>query len=375
MKRYFYLGLGLCGLVWLLTACQTTPPAILISSLPTLAATAAFPTATFAPLPTALPTATPTLPPSTTAPLITLTPSITPTPSPTADLTYVGLTIDELTGRSYGGGQITIEEIIETKETFTRYLISYPSDGLKIYGFMNVPIEGDNFPVVLLLHGFMPLDTYEVQTYTTRYADRLAEAGYFVIHPNYRNHPPSDTGGPNLFRVEYAIDILNLIAIVQEQSQDPAGHLRRADGNNIFLFGHSMGGGITLRVITVRPEAVRAAVLYGSMGGDEQRNFEKVIVWSDGENGELELAAPPELLQAISPINFLGRLQTPLSIHHGSADATVPPEWSDELCEKLQAISHPVECFSYPNWPHTFSGRADEILLERTIAFFTRYRQ
>ncbi|MFZ0545014.1 MAG: alpha/beta fold hydrolase [Candidatus Promineifilaceae bacterium] len=301
-------------------------------------------------------------------------PTVTPTPNP-----YAALTIDALTSRTYGGGQIEILDILDHDVTsdkgipFTRYLFSYPSDGLTIYGYINTPDEGYKFPVAILLHGYISPDEYETVDYTERYATSLVEAGYFVIHPNFRNYPPSDSG-PDPFRIGYAIDILNLIAIIREQSQDPLGYLRRADADNIHLWGHSMGGGVALRVITVNTDPyIRAAVLYGSMSGNEQWNYEKIQEWSNGERGDFELAASPEMLDAISPINYLDRITAPISIHHSDADATVPLAWSEDLCGRLQAINHPVECFTYHAVPHTFNGPGDALFMERVINFFRRH--
>ena len=316
-------------------------------------------------LTTTLPSPTVTaLPPTNIPPTPTLPPP-TPTPDPYADLT-----IDALTARSYGGGKLDIIDTLEENATFTRYLISYPSDGLTIYGFMNVPNEGSEFPVALVLHGYIDPAEYDTLTYTRRYADALAEAGYFVIHPNFRNYPPSDEG-PNGYRIGYAVDVLNLIAIIREQSQDPFGYLRRADEDRIHLWGHSMGGGVALRVLTVNNAPyLRAAVLYGSMSGDERQNFEQIQIWSGGESGPFELAASNEKLAAISPINFLERINTPISIHHSEADQTVPIAWSVELCERLRVMGKVVECYTYYATPHTFRGQADELFMERVIRFF-----
>ena len=122
-------------------------------------------------LTTTLPSPTVTaLPPTNIPPTPTLPPP-TPTPDPYADLT-----IDALTARSYGGGKLDIIDTLEENATFTRYLISYPSDGLTIYGFMNVPNEGNNFPVALVLHGYVDPADYDTIAYTRRYADALAEA-------------------------------------------------------------------------------------------------------------------------------------------------------------------------------------------------------
>lgn len=294
-------------------------------------------------------------------------PEATRTPLPPS---YVGLTIDELTSRTYGSGSIEAVRTMTVTRDFTRTLITYPSDGLTIYGFVNTPRAPGHYPVVLVLHGYVAPSQYRTIAYTTTYADALARAGFVVIHPNYRDHPPSDSDPTeNLFRVGYAIDILNLTALVRAQSGAP-GLLASADPSAVALWGHSMGGGIALRVLTVSPQ-VRAAVLYGSMSGDERLNFERIRMWSGGATTLPELSTPDELIAKISPINFLDRVTAAVSIHHGDRDATVPPEWSVDLCKRLEALRKPKECFNYAHQPHTFSGSSDRLFIERTIAFFT----
>lgn len=302
-------------------------------------------------------------------------PTLTTTATATASATpnpYAGLSIEELGNRSYGGGALDIVETMESGETFTRYLITYPSDGLTIYGFMNVPNDGTRFPVAIVLHGYIPPSAYQTVSYTGRYADALAEAGYFVIHPNFRNYPPSDSG-PDPYRIGFATDILNLIAIIREQGQDPIGYLRRADADDINLFGHSMGGGVALRVVTVNNDPyLRTAVLYAAMSGDESLNYERIQEWSNGNVGEFELAASPETLQSISPISHLERIQAAISVHHSQADTVVPPEWSADLCDRLEALKIESECFVYEGLPHTFRGPGDSLFIRRVVDFFNQ---
>ena len=289
-----------------------------------------------------------------------------PGSTPTAD-PYAGLTIDSLAARSYGEGALQVHQVMETRPGFTRYLISYPSDELTIYGFMNVPDQGGPFPVVIALHGYIEPSIYNTLDYTTHYADDLARAGFLVVHPNLRGYWPSDRG-PNLFRVGMAVDVLNLVALVRAWGGRP-GPLEQADPDAIGLWGHSMGGGVSLRAITVDAD-IDAAVLYGAMSGDERRNFEKIVQWSGGSRGRAELGTPDDALRLIAPINYLDRIQAAVSIHHGAADELVPPEWSQELCEQLWALRKTVECFSYEGQPHTFYGDGDRLFVERTIAFF-----
>lgn len=316
---------------------------------------AVLPTHTPAPTQTPLPTAT-----ATPTPL----PTITPTPDP-----YFPWTIEYLRSRPYGGGQIEFVEVMEQNLYFTRYLIRYPSDGLNIYGFADIPNDGGPHPVIIALHGYIDPAIYYTIDYTTLYADAIANAGYIVLHPNLRGYPPSDNGD-NLFRVGMAIDVLNLIALVQSQSggSDP---LRTALPDRIGLWGHSMGGGISTRILTVTDD-VRAAVLYAAMTGDEQKNYEAIRQWSGQTRGLDELTVPLEALTRISPMYFFQNINAAVSIHHGTADELVPLDWSVTTCEQLTSLGKSVECLYYSGMPHTFYGTGNEEFIQNTVRFYNQ---
>ncbi len=321
-RRMSWLLAGLLGLTLIVSACagggQIPSPVAVVQATSATSATPTrqptpTPTSTPTHTPTSLPTETPTATPTATA---TSTPTSTPTPDPFAEFT-----VDGLTTRSYGEGELQVEDVLNVTNAFTRTLITYPSDGLTIYGFMNVPKGEGPFPVVLVLHGYVDPARYDTLTYTTGYADALARAGYLVIHPNFRNWPPSDTG-PENYRVGQAVDVLNLIALVRKQGGQ-AGPLAKADPERIGLWGHSMGGGISQRVLTVSDD-VDAAVLYGAMSGDEALNHKRILYFTNGARGLWDEAPPDEALQRISPINYLDRITAAVSIHHGSLDDQVP---------------------------------------------------
>lgn len=316
-------------------------------------------------LPTTALTETP-IPTGTSYPTETLTfvPTISPTPDP-----YYTWSNAYLRSRTYGGGQIEFLEVMEQTLYFTRYLIRYPSDGLNIYGFANIPNDDQVHPVIIALHGYIDPAVYYTLDYTTMYADALANAGYVVLHPNLRGYQPSDDG-ENLFRVGMAIDVLNLIALVQSQSGG-TDQLKNANPNALGLWGHSMGGGITTRVITVSDD-VRAAVLYASMTGDEQTNYNAIREWSGQTRGLEELDVPAEALTNISSMYFFGNITAAVSIHHGTADALVPMQWSEATCAQLQSLGRQVECLYYENMPHTFYGDGNEQFIQNTLNFFNQ---
>ncbi|GAB4581658.1 MAG: alpha/beta fold hydrolase [Anaerolineales bacterium] len=282
--------------------------------------------------------------------------------------------MEYLASRPYGGGNLEIIEIMADNTYFTRYLIRYPSDGLMIYGFLNVPVKGGPagegpFPIIIALHGYIDPAIYGTLDYTTGYADALARAGYIVLHPNLRGYPPSDDG-ENLFRVGMALDVLNLIGIV-EQTAWVGTPLENGDPAKIGLWGHSMGGGISTRVMLISP-SVDAVVLYAAMTGDEKKNWEAINGWSGGTRGLEELAFPEEDLGRVSPMYFFDWLKAPVSVHHGWADELVPAQWSVTTCEQLTALEKAVECWFYENMPHTFVGEGDQLFVQRTIEFYDR---
>ena len=319
-----------------------------------------------------LPTLAPTYPVTATftaSPVPTATATPLPTISPTSD-PYYFWSIDYLRSRAYGGGQIEFLEVMAQNLYFTRYLMRYPSDGLNIYGFADIPNDEGPHPVIIALHGYIDPSIYYTLDYTTHYADAISSAGYIVLHPNLRGYAPSDNG-ENLFRVGMAIDVLNLIALVQAGSggTDP---LRTALPDRIGLWGHSMGGGITTRVLTVTDD-VRAAILYGAMSGDERKNYEAILGWSGQTRGLEELNVPLEALNRISPMYFFQNITAAISIHHGTADATVPLDWSVLTCDQLKALGKSVECIYYQDMPHTFYGAGDEEFIQNTVRFFNQY--
>jgi hypothetical protein len=66
----------------------------------------------------------------------------------------------------YSGRELR-ESILADNSYFTRMLVSYPSDGLKIYGFMNVPKQGNPpYPVIVAIHGYIEPEI--IQRWITR---------------------------------------------------------------------------------------------------------------------------------------------------------------------------------------------------------------
>ena len=305
-------------------------------------------------------------------PAATATFNASPTPTSIATLApYEQYTIDGLRERTYGGGNIEVLEMMEEKDSFTRYLIRYPSDGLMIYGFANVPKGEGPFPIIVVIHGYGNAAEYQTLDYTTDAADRLTEAGYIVVHPNLRNYPPSDKGD-NLFRVGMAVDVLNLIASVKSESM-PNEISTTASIDQIGLWGHSLGGNVVLRVLTVSSD-VKAAVLYASLSGDEFKNSAALTNIIPGDPQlQAELVTAPALLQRISPSSYYDNITSPIQLYHGTSDSAVPFSWAQETCRLLKDAAVTSNCIYYTDEDHTFRSRVSEEFYGTLINFYKTY--
>ncbi len=259
--------------------------------------------------------------------------------------------LEALKNRTYGDGDFTVDRLWYTYDRFDRYYVIYDSDGLSIHGFVNVPKGEGPHPVIIALHGSVPRDEYTTLDYSFRYADDLAKNGYIVLHPNLRTYPPSDSGpGGNDFHAGYTIDVLNLLAYLREMAGQE-GIFITADISQLGIWGHSMGGSIAMRVMSVEPDAFKAALLYAAVS----QRYGGVMDGSD--------------------IYDLSNVLAQISIHHGENDDVIPVEHSKKLCLFLELLGRGVECHYYPGQPHTFNRDlwADPLLMKRTLELFDNY--
>jgi dipeptidyl aminopeptidase/acylaminoacyl peptidase len=280
----------------------------------------------------------------------------------------LGYTIAGLRARDYPGGTIRIRWAITETTTFTKYYISYPSDGLTITGVMNVPKGAGPFPVVVMNHGYIPPEDYWSGADTLRPSDFLAARGFLTIASDFRGWGGSDSGD-NYFRTGLVIDVLNLVSSLPS--------LPQADAERVGMWGHSMGGGITTKAITI-DRRIRAAVLYGPVSAHDDEVLRK---WGPSLRGGedtpllqvyLQAVSDAEFLQQTSPIHYFDFVAVPVQIHQGEADDTTPPAWAEAIRDALRAAGKEVEYFSYPGQGHSFVGSGWTQFMERVADFFGR---
>jgi dipeptidyl aminopeptidase/acylaminoacyl peptidase len=290
------------------------------------------------------------------------------------------MTIAAMRARSYPGSEVTIEQTLSPGSNYERYLASYRSDGLKIYALLTVPRgtpPATGWPVIIFNHGYIPPQEYSPTERYVAYVDALARAGYIVFRPDYRGNGQSEgTPGSPYTSPGYTVDVLNALASMQRYPQ--------ADPQRIGMWGHSMGGFLTLRAMVISKD-IKAGVIWGGVVAPyadliskwrptpvERPTFPAGGGWNTLTGPFGSPQENPQFWDSISANAYLQDISGPLQLHHATGDTTVPWAFSQTLYEEMQAVGKPVEFYSYQGDNHNISENFG-LAMTRTIAFFNRY--
>jgi dipeptidyl aminopeptidase/acylaminoacyl peptidase len=253
-----------------------------------------------------------------------------------------------------------------TTSHYTRHYIAYPSDDLTITGVMHIPHGDGPFPVVILNHGYIAAERYWSGADTWRAADYLANRGFLTIASDYRGWGGSDSG-PSFFHTGLLVDVANLISCLPSVPQ--------AAAQQVGMWGHSLGGGLTTKAITI-DHRVKAAVLYGPISSDDGDNMQR---WPDRRQDSPDdplwqsyhrSVRDPDFLRQTSPINYFHLVTAPVQIHQGAADRTTPPRWAEAIRDALIAADKEVEYYVYADQGHAIQGESWTLFMERVAGFF-----
>lgn len=275
---------------------------------------------------------------------------------------------------------------------FSAYLVSYKSAGLKVHAMVAVPRSEkppNGFPVVVANHGHHPdPPKYGITAdgtdsrpgdYYRAIPALFAAHGFLVVMPDYRGHSNSEgfkfTDGM-LESAYYTEDVATLLTGLAD--------IENADLDNVFMWGHSMGGEVTLRTLLVT-DIVRGATIWSTVGGDI---WDQSYYYSRYENNQApdgsnvpkttiddlreDIAALDSDFDPadVEPLSHLRHLQTPIIIHHSVDDRGAPYESSERLAKELYLRSLPYEFYSYPGSDHLFNEELMQQAATRDAAFF-----
>jgi uncharacterized protein len=287
-----------------------------------------------------------------------------------------------LKARDFPGSKVTLERQLPNGVNYRQWVASYQSDGLKILALLTIPnakAPKDGFPVIVFNHGYIPPEQYRTTEKYLAYQAGFAKNGYIVFKPDYRGHGFSEGKSSSAYTSPgYTVDVMNAVSSIKT--------LKQANPSRVGLWGHSMGGYLTLRALILGSGA-KAAVIWG---GVVAPHLEIVKFWNSrtrAENARYKRYAAereklyktfgsptenPAFWNAISANTFITKPIAPIQLHHGLSDATVPVEFSRILAGELKKVGSPVELYQYPRNDHNLS-QSFSAAMRRSVAFFDRY--
>lgn len=317
------------------------------------------------------------------------TPTQTASPEPTATATpfEIGkeITIDYLRNLEISGSDITFEEELPATFYYEQHLVSYISEGNKIYGLLLIPImsvpEG-GFKAIVFNHGYIPPSVYQTTERYTAYVDYLARSGFVVFKIDLRGHGRSE-GNPSgsYYSPGYTIDAISALKSLQT--------LDIIDPQGIGMWGHSMAGNLVLRAMLMEPD-IQAGVIWAgavysyddfeSYGIDDNTFRPPTTPTAQGTPGPQSRArifetygrpdTQTEYWKAVSLTENIEYLTSPIQLHHAMDDSVVNIGYSYGLAAVLQEAGKAYEFYSYEGGGHNLISPYFDQAMLRTVEFF-----
>ena len=242
--------------------------------------------------------------------------------------------------------------------------LTYYSDSLKVIAFLCVPepiTKGKKYPVVIFNRGsYIRNDIAFIHAPLFR---KFTSEGFIIIAPALRESEGSEgkdeMGGKDLN------DIWNVLPLLHS--------LEYADTNNLFMYGESRGGMMTLQLLK-RGFPVNAAATVGAItdfglyvkNTPGIENFCRQI-WPDYEEEKSELC------RQRSAIEWADQINAPLLIMAGSNDRSVDPSESVLLAEKLKQLNKEHSLFIVEGGNHPLSGKWSDLRDSEILNWFKKY--
>lgn len=305
------------------------------------------------------------------------TSSVLPTPMP-----FVEMTIPYLRARRYVSQLGQLQNYTQNS-TYTSYLTSYTSDGLKVNGLLTKP-TGDpplgGFPAIVFVHGYIPPSLYQTTQNYAAYVDYFARNGFVVFKIDLRGHDKSEgEAGGGYFSSDYIIDVLNARAALETSDF--------VNPKKIGIWGHSMAGNVSLRAFAARPEIPAVVIWAGAVYSyADQREFgindNSYRPPTDNSNRQRrreqlrqahgDFSAESEFWKLVAPTNYVSDLKGSIQVHHAVDDSVVDIGYSRNLMQLLDKTTVPHELFEYPSGGHNISGSSFTVAMQRSVEFFKK---
>jgi dipeptidyl aminopeptidase/acylaminoacyl peptidase len=285
---------------------------------------------------------------------------------------------------------LNIEQKLADGSNYERFLVSYLSEGNKIYALLTVP-KGEKpeggFQAIVFNHGYIPPKQYSTQGNYVSYVDYLARNGFVVLKIDFRGNGQSEgTASGSYFSSSYTKDAIAALDSLQK--------FDKVNPEKIGFWGHSMSGNLVLRSMLVTNK-IKAGVIWagavysytdfgmyriqdnsytpvqtqpGTIINDPNRDTSPNT--SKLRENYQEIDFDNKYWSEVSLTKNIKYLEMPLQIHHAINDSVVNIGYSRDLAQILKENNKNFEFYEYEYGNHNIEGGSFNIAMDRTVKFF-----
>ncbi len=285
---------------------------------------------------------------------------------------------------------ISIEQKLVDGSNYERFLVSYLSEGNKIYALLTVP-KGEKpeggFQAIVFNHGYIPPKQYSTQSNYVSYVDYLARNGFVVLKIDFRGNGQSEgIASGSYFSSSYTKDAISALKSLQK--------FDKVNPEKIGFWGHSMSGNLVLRSMLVTNQVKAGVIWAGAVF-----SYEDFAKYRIQDNSYSPIQTQPgtvindpnrdtsqntsKLRENYQEIDFnntywsevsltknIKYLEMPLQIHHAINDSVVNIGYSRDLAQILKENNKNFEFYEYNYGNHNIEGSSFNIAMDRTVKFF-----
>lgn len=281
---------------------------------------------------------------------------------------------------TFSGSEIIIDKVMKDEKDFTSYLFYFYAGGKKESGLMNIPKKSGNYPVIIMIRGYVDKEIYQSGVGTSHGAEVLAQNGFITLAPDFLGYGYSDKASTDAMEDRFLtyVSVLELINSAKNfnSALENKSLTARFDGSHLGIWGHSNGGQIAISVMEISgknyPTVLWApvskpfpySILYYTDDIDDHGKALRKVVANFEKDYDSE---------KYSLINYLDWIKAPIQIHQGGVDQEVPQKWSDNLVETLKKKEKDAEYFTYPGEDHNFTQGNWSLIIQRTMTFYKKW--
>jgi dienelactone hydrolase len=297
-------------------------------------------------------------------------------PSPTVK-PLLKYSFENLKNTKFFLSEITLGKIQKEETNYISRMFYFETEGKKVSGLINYPKKSGNYPILVLLRGFVDREIYSSGEGSRRAGETFASNGFIALAPDFLGY--GESASPSALPIEErfqtyttVLSLLSSIPSLNDAFDKEAISTVRSNGK-VGLWGHSNGGHIALSIAAITqnefPLVLWApvskpfpySILYFTDEFEDHGKALRKVVADFEKDYDIE---------DFSPTNYYEWIKSSIQIHQGGADEAVPLRWSDELYNNLKKLGIKVEYFTYPAENHNFNNGSFDILIERSLKHF-----